>query len=182
MHLVSADTAPTRGDYAALRAWFNGLPLAAIGERYHGNAAIDDSPIDVRLTWRRIASTRTLLMQRALQHAEPQWADDLLVQPRTSNAAVERAVHAVTALERLGTAEPRAEQGVRLWVARPLAARLQAAGLHTLADVVDHCNRRGRGWWRFVWPVFCTATKWEYALEADVEAWAAVVRETLPPT
>jgi integrase/recombinase XerC len=89
-------------------------------------------------------------MQRALQHAEPRWADDLRTQPRTSNAAVERAVHAVTALERLGTAEPRAGQGVRLWFARPLAARLQAAGLHTLADVVDHCNRRGRGWWRSV--------------------------------
>lgn len=147
---MTADLALTRADYAALRAWFNGLPLDAIGERYYRDAAIDDSPLDARLIWRRIAATRTLLMQRALQHAEPQWAEDLRAPPRTSNAAVERAVRAVTALERLGTAEPQAGQGVRLWFARPLAARLQAAGLHTLADVVEHCNRRGRGWWRSV--------------------------------
>jgi hypothetical protein len=73
-----------------------------------------------------------------------------------------------------------------------LIAWWEQACLQAGDDIPCLAYKRGRGWWRFVWPdltplvasspMFCTSTKWEYALEADVEAWAAVVRETLPPT
>ncbi|MFN7569897.1 MAG: phage integrase family protein [Betaproteobacteria bacterium] len=169
---MSEDAAITRTDCMALRAWYQGLALDAIAERYYRHAAIDDSPPDARLIWRRIASARTQLMQRALQHGQPDWVSHLLMPPATSDVGVERAVRAVTALERLGNAEPRVEHDVQLWFSRVLATRLQRAGLRTLGELLDHSNRRGRGWWRTVPRVgaraAATVTSWLRAHEKEL--------------
>ncbi|MGT2433364.1 phage integrase family protein [Cupriavidus basilensis] len=37
-----------------------------------------------------------------------------------------------------------------MWLAAPLARRLRAAGIVTLADLAALCNQRGRSWWRHV--------------------------------
>lgn len=169
---MSEDAAITRTDCMALRAWYQGVALDAIAERYYRHAAIDDSPPDARSIWRRIASARTQLMQRALQHGQPDWVNHLLTSPATSDVGVERAVRAVTALERLGNAEPRVEHDVQLWFSRVLSTRLQRAGLRTLGELLDHCNRRGRGWWRSVPRVgaraAATVTTWLRAHEEEL--------------
>jgi len=55
-------------------------------------------------------------------------------------------------------------------------ACLQAGG-----DIPCLAYKRGRAWWRFVWPSgACLHLGWEYTVEGEAEAWAAVVRETLP--
>lgn len=140
----------TRPDFAALRAWCQGLAVESIAHRYYFDAGCDESPPDARSVWRRIAAVRALVAQRAHQHGRAELADDVLDDVRASGVAVERAVRAITALERLGGAQPQLDHGVRLWFRRALANRLEGAGLRSVRDLTDHCERRGHGWWRSV--------------------------------
>jgi Holliday junction resolvase len=68
-----------------------------------------------------------------------------------------------------------------------LIAWWEQACLQAGDDIPCLAYKRGRAWWRFMWPANATDTTgpylgWEYTVEGEAEAWAAVVRETLPPT
>lgn len=138
---------PSRAHLAALRAWLQGVPLDAIGGRWLATDA--DSIPQPRETLATLHAIRDALVARARVHGR----EDLAIavgQPGRSGVAVDSAVDAVRQLEGLGTPAPRPQHGVHLWLAAPLARRLQAAGIATLADLVALANARGRSWWRRV--------------------------------
>ena len=140
----------TRADYAALRAWLQGVPAADIAARYLVVGADSDDPPDPRSVQRELLARRDALVQRAHQHGAPHWAAALTAELRGSGAAVDRALRAVIALEALGTPKPKLTHAVRLWFAPALARRLERASLATVGELVAHCEARGRGWWRSV--------------------------------
>ncbi|WP_018314004.1 phage integrase family protein [Cupriavidus sp. UYPR2.512] len=138
---------PSRAHLAALRAWLQGVPLDAIGGRWLATDA--DSIPEPRETLATLHTIRDALVARARVHGR----EDLAIavgQPGRSGVAMDSAVDAVRQLEGLGTQAPQPKHGVHLWLAAPLARRLQAAGIDTLADLVALANARGRSWWRRV--------------------------------
>lgn len=141
----------TRSDFAALRAWVQGLPVEWVASRYLP-ALLDDEglPPDARVVASHLAVLRETLLLRAQQHGLIELAAALEGRAPGSNRAMDRAVDAITQLERLGTPSPRPDHSVSMWFAPALASRLRRAGLSTLDELVRHCNRRGAAWWRAV--------------------------------
>lgn len=138
---------PSRAHLAALRAWLQGLPLDAIAGRWL--ASDEDTIPQPRETLATLHAIRDALVARARVHGR----EDLAIavgQPGRSGVAMDSAVDAVRQLEVLGTPAPLPTHGVHLWLAAPLAHRLQAAGINTLADLVELANARGQSWWRRV--------------------------------
>lgn len=138
---------PSRAHLAALRAWLQGVPLDAIGGRWLATDA--DSIPQPRETLATLLAIRDALVARARVHGR----EDLAIavgQPGRSGVSMDNAVDAVRQLEGFGTPVPQPQHGVHLWLAAPLARRLQAAGIDTLADLVALANARGRSWWRRV--------------------------------
>lgn len=147
----TADSAPPatlgRAHLAALRAWLQGLPLASIAGQW---LAVDaDTVPDSTEALALIHAIRDALIQRAYQHQLPDLVQ-ALVAPQRSGAGMDRAVAAVHVLERLGTPAPQPAHAVTLWLALPLARRLQEAGIATLGELMALCNERGHSWWRRV--------------------------------
>ena len=142
-------SALTRGHHAALRAYVQGVPLPVIAERYLGLDP-DEGGLEGRFIQREILKVRHALVQRAHQHGQPALAEALSQDVRHSNAGMDRAIAAIHALERLGTMRPALAHPVEWWFAPALSLRLRRAGLTTLGALTQHCNDRGRGWWRRV--------------------------------
>jgi site-specific recombinase XerD len=140
-------TVLTRVHYAALRAWLQGLPLDVIAGRWLVTDP-DDVP-EPRAALAMLHAIRDALVQRARLHGR----EDLAVAsatPGRSGKSMDRAIEAVRCLERMGTPQPLPEHEVGLWLAAPLARRLRAVGIMTLADLVALCDQRGSSWWRHV--------------------------------
>lgn len=137
----------TRAQYAAYRAWLQGVPVSAIAGRWLATDP-DVLPSD-REAAAMLHAVRDQLVQRAHQHGKPALADAVAT-PGRSGKGMDRAIDAVGQLEALGTPSPRPEHAVTLWLASTFARRLQAAGVTTLGDLMTLCNDRGRSWWRQV--------------------------------
>ena len=60
---------------------------------------------------------------------------------------IERQIEAIHWLEAVIGADPRAGDGLAAWFEEKTAARLAAAGLERIADLVDRVNRKGARWW-----------------------------------
>lgn len=60
---------------------------------------------------------------------------------------LERQLDALRWLEGLAAQDPRPGDGVSAWLNPAVAARLEQAGLPTLAALVAHINQRGARWW-----------------------------------
>jgi integrase len=147
------DTGPpaiTRSDFAALRAWIQGIAPDQVAARYLVHAWEDEAAPDARLVARYLAAMHEALRLRARQHGRDDLAAALASLDRGSNRSVDRAVAAITQIERLGTPCPAPHQAVSMWFAPALAGRLRQAGLGTIDALVRHCNRHGRTWWRQV--------------------------------
>lgn len=138
---------PTRTHVAALRAWLQGMPLQVIAGRWL--TTDPDTVPTPQAALQLLHATRDAIHQRALLHGRQDLAAAVSA-PGRSGTSMDRAVRAVRELEAIGTPSPKPEHAVALWLARPLAKRLEAAGLSTLADVVALCNARGSSWWRKV--------------------------------
>ncbi len=147
MVLSPLDALLTRAHVAALRAWLQGVPLDDIVGRW---LAPDPDKIPTsRQALATLHAVRDALQQRARLHGREDLAQ-ACSSPSRSGKGMDRAITAVRELEALGTPAILPDQGVHLWLAGPLARRLQEAGIQTLADLVTLCNQRGRSWWRHV--------------------------------
>jgi integrase/recombinase XerC len=136
----------TRNDFAALRAWLQGVPVDVIAGRYFVNE--DDEIPDARVAHRKILAVRDALMIRAQQHNCADLATLLEKPPRHSDSGMSRATRALGELEALGVPRPSPSHPVHLWFAPILARRLRAGNVHTVAELIKLSTDRGSGWWR----------------------------------
>lgn len=139
----------TRSEFAAVRAYVQGMPAAMVVPRYLADEA-DDDEAAAESALRILLALRDRMVQLAHLHGREDLAELLLAGPGRSNRGMDRRVDALAELERLGTAAPRPQHGVELWFAPALARRLRKAQIVTLNTLFDLANRRGSGWWRAV--------------------------------
>ena len=141
----------TRGQFAALRGWLQGLPAAAIAQRWLST--------DPDAEWTEVAAQRALreirqaMAQLALRHGRESLASILASSSRNASKELQAALRE---LERLGSPAPRPNHAVRLWFAAPLARRLTDAGVATLGELMGLANDRGR------WPSPSARRVWRH--------------------
>lgn len=138
----------TRSEFAAVRAYVQGMPAAMVVGRYLADDGDDDAIGESAL--RTLLALRDRMVQLAQLHGRADLAELLVAGPGRSNRGMDRRVDALAELERLGTAAPRAEHGVELWFGPSLARRLRNAEIVTLKALIGLTNARGTGWWRRV--------------------------------
>ncbi|UDM52265.1 phage integrase family protein [Cupriavidus sp. MP-37] len=139
----------TRSEFAAVRAYVQGMPAAMVVPRYLADDT-DDDDAGAESALRILLALRDRMVQLAHLHGRADLADLLLAGPGRSNRGMDRRVDALGELERLGTAAPQAQHSVELWFAPALARRLRNAGIVTLKALLDLANQRGTAWWRAV--------------------------------
>ncbi|GLC90653.1 hypothetical protein Tamer19_00610 [Cupriavidus sp. TA19] len=138
----------TRSEFAAVRAYVQGMPAAMVVGRYLADDGDDDDAGESAL--RTLLGLRDRMVQLAHLHGRADLAELLVAGPGRSNRGMDRRVDALAELERLGTAAPRAEHGVELWFGPSLARRLRNAEIVTIKALIGLANVRGAGWWRRV--------------------------------
>ncbi|WP_232316919.1 phage integrase family protein [Candidatus Burkholderia verschuerenii] len=141
----------TKNHFAALRAFIQRVPAATIARLYfsedeHGNEA---TPGWIESYLRRMQAE---LVDLALEHGSSVLADHLKASAKAHGSARLTAVtlKMVEQAALLAVAKPEASHGVGMWFKPLVARRLKDAGISTLAELVDFCNRRGGSWWRAV--------------------------------
>ncbi|NUT13696.1 MAG: integrase, partial [Cupriavidus sp.] len=139
----------TRSEFAAVRAYVQGMPAAMVVPRYLADDT-DDDDAGGESALRILLGLRDRMVQLAHLHGRADLAELLLAGPGRSNRGMDRRVDALGELERLGTAAPQAQHSVELWFAPALARRLRNADIVTLKALFDLTNRRGTAWWRAV--------------------------------
>ncbi|MEM5429539.1 phage integrase family protein [Cupriavidus oxalaticus] len=138
----------TRSEFAAVRAYVQGMPAAMVVGRYLADEGDDDDAGESAL--RTLLGLRDRMVQLAHLHGRADLAELLVAGPGRSNRGMDRRVDALAELERLGMAAPRAEHGVELWFGPSLARRLRNAEIVTINALIALINVRGTGWWRRV--------------------------------
>ncbi|WP_439686845.1 Integrase [Cupriavidus oxalaticus] len=136
----------TRSEFAAVRAYVQGMPAAMVVGRYLADDGDDEDAGESAL--RTLLGLRDRMVQLAQLHGRADLAELLVAGPGRSNRGMDRRVDALAELERLGTAAPRAEHGVELWFGPSLARRLRNADIVTIKSLIGLTNIRGTGWWR----------------------------------
>ncbi|MDR5806330.1 site-specific integrase [Caballeronia sp. LZ001] len=149
--VTKSRAAYTRNHFAALRAFVQRVPAATITRLYFsedgdGNEA---TPGWVESFLRRMQAE---LVELALEHGSSVLADHLKASAKAHGSAKLTAVtlKMVEQAALLAVARPEPAHGVGMWFRPLVARRLKDAGIGTLADLVDFCNRRGGSWWRGV--------------------------------
>ncbi|MDF3839506.1 phage integrase family protein [Cupriavidus basilensis] len=138
----------TRSEFAAVRAYVQGMPAAMVADRYLSDDSDDDAGGESAL--RLLLALRDRMVQLAHLHNRQDLAELLEMGPGRSNRGMDRRVEALAELERLGTAQPRADHGIELWFSPALARRLRAQKISNLHILVELANRHGNAWWRSV--------------------------------
>ncbi|SPK76359.1 putative integrase/recombinase (plasmid) [Cupriavidus taiwanensis] len=139
----------TRSEFAAVRAYVQGMPAAMVVPRYLSDDT-DDDDAGAESALRILLGLRDRMVQLAHLHGRADLAELLLAGPGRSNRGMDRRVEALGELERLGMAAPQAQHSVELWFAPALARRLRNAEIVTLKSLLDLANLRGTAWWRAV--------------------------------
>ncbi|WP_316669434.1 phage integrase family protein, partial [Ralstonia psammae] len=148
MKTSAAASVPTRAQYAALRAWLQGVRPAAAANRWlSADPDAEWTDLEALRALRALRAIRAKLAQLALRHGREPLAK-LLSAGTHGAAAVDALLKGLRELERLGSPAPAPKHAVQLWFAAPLARRLSAAGFATLGELVTLANNRGRAWWR----------------------------------
>ncbi|BCQ29995.1 tyrosine-type recombinase/integrase (plasmid) [Caballeronia sp. NK8] len=149
--VTKSRAAYTRNHFAALRAFVQRIPASTITRLYFsededGN---DATPAWVEAFLRRMQAE---LVELALEHGSSVLADHLKSSAKAHGSARLTAVtlKMVEQAALLAVAKPEPTQGVGMWFRPLVARRLKDAGVQTLAELVDFCNRRGGSWWRAV--------------------------------
>lgn len=137
----------TRAQYAAMRAWLQGVEPADVADRWLSTDP--DIEWTESLALRALRAIRATLAQLALRHELEALASLLATWPRSATA-VNQVLAGLRRLEELGTPAPAPKHDVRMWFAAPLARRLQDAGVTTLGELMTLTNDLGRAWWRRV--------------------------------
>jgi integrase/recombinase XerC len=115
----------TRSEFAAVRAYVQGMPASMVVSRYL-DLDDDDDPGESAL--RMLLGLRDRMVQLAHLHGRAELAELLELGPGRSNRGMDRRVEALGELERRGMALPRPAHGVELWFAPALARRLRGGG------------------------------------------------------
>ncbi|MDW3688600.1 phage integrase family protein [Cupriavidus sp. CV2] len=142
----------TRTEFAALRAWVQGVPAATLARQYLEPAidAADDAEDPNANPERFLRAMRDDLVRLTILHGSPVLAEHL-------KASITRHGHArlgaaslklVEQAARLAVAVPAPAHAVGLWFRPLVAQRLAGGGIATLADLVNWINARGPTWWR----------------------------------
>ena len=139
----------TRSEFAAVRAYVQGMPAAMVAARYLSHDADDDAD-STESALHLLLALRDRMVQLAHQHGRQDLAVLLELGPGRSNRGMDRRVDALAALERLGPAQPRLGHAVELWFAPALARRLRQSSIASLKALCECANLRGAGWWRQV--------------------------------
>lgn len=138
----------TRSEFAAVRAYVQGMPAPMVVGRYLSDDSDDEDSGESAL--RVLLGLRDRMVQLAHLHGRQDLAELLVAGPGRSNRGMDRRVDALGELERLGTAAPRPSHGVELWFGPALARRLRNGQIVTLSSLIDLVNQRGAAWWRSV--------------------------------
>ena len=146
---VAPSVSLTRSEFAAVRAYVQGMPAAMVVPRYLADDT-DDDDAGAESALRILLALRDRMVQLAHLHGRADLAELLLAGPGRSNRGMDRRVDALGELERLGTAAPQPQHSVELWFAPALARRLRNADIVTLKALLDLANQRGTAWWRAV--------------------------------
>jgi len=139
----------TRSEFAAVRAYVQGMPATMVAARYLSHDADDDTD-STESALRLLLALRDRMVQLAHQHGRQDLAGLLELGPGRSNRGMDRRVDALAALERLGPAQPQLGHAVELWFAPAMARRLRQADIVSLKSLCECANERGVGWWRQV--------------------------------
>lgn len=149
--VTKSRAAYTRNHFAALRAFVQRIPASTITRLYFsededGNEA---TPGWVESFLRRMQAE---LVELALEHGSSVLADHLKSSAKAHGSARLTAVtlKMVEQAALLAVAKPEPTHGVGMWFRPLVSRRLKDVGIHTLAELVDFCNRRGGSWWRAV--------------------------------
>ncbi|MFM0051558.1 phage integrase family protein [Caballeronia grimmiae] len=141
----------TRNHFAALRAFVQRVPASTITRLYFsedgdGNEA---TPGWVESFLRRMQAE---LVELALEYGSSVLADHLKSSAKAHGSARLTAVtlKMVEQAAIMAVARPEPSHGVGMWFRPLVAQRLKDAGIQTLAELVDFCNRRGGSWWRAI--------------------------------
>uniref|UniRef100_UPI003BEEFE06 IS1096 element passenger TnpR family protein n=1 Tax=Burkholderia arboris TaxID=488730 RepID=UPI003BEEFE06 len=140
----------TRTDYAALRAYVQGVSPGAIAERYYDPESKPGASADA--LERHLRTMRDDLVHLAQLHGSSVLADHLKTSIRQHGSAKLTAVtlKMVEDASKLAVARPLATHPVGGWFRPMIARRLTGEGVATLGDLIALCNRRGGSWWRSV--------------------------------
>lgn len=139
----------TPKDFAALRAHVQRVPTRVIARTYYDTEtdAHAATPAALEKHLRHMLDT---LVALAVDHAPAAGAADLKAALARRGGADATHLRLIFEMAALATAAPAPSHGIGMWL-RPLVARhLKTAGVHTLGDLIDFCNRRGGSWWRAV--------------------------------
>jgi hypothetical protein len=136
----------TRTDYAALRAYVQGVSPGAIAERYYDPESEPGASADT--LERHLRTMRDDLVHLAQLHGSSVLAEHLKSSIRQHGSAKLTALtlKMVEDASKLAVAQPLATHPVGGWFRPMIARRLVEEGVATLGDLVALCNRRGGSW------------------------------------
>lgn len=138
--LDKADSSfPDDAELAALRGWYAGLAARAAVTRYLGERHAPG------------VSSRSILgriRRRLIAFARARHREDLAASfgARPSSASAEAAARAIEALRGVPMPTPLITDAIDAWLPPRVVVRLQAHGIHTLAELTVRIPRRRR-WW-----------------------------------
>ncbi|MCY0386567.1 site-specific integrase [Robbsia sp. Bb-Pol-6] len=141
----------TTKDFAALRAYVQRVPPRVIARTYY-DADEDRHAATPAAMDKYLRHMLDALVALAIEHGPAASAADLRAAVRQHGSArlTAASLRRVFEIAELATAAPLPAHGIGMWL-RPLVARhLKLAGVHSLGDLIDFCNRRGGSWWRAV--------------------------------
>ncbi|WP_250537160.1 site-specific integrase [Caballeronia sp. AZ10_KS36] len=149
--VTKSRAAYTRNHFAALRAYVQRIPASTIMRLYFSE---DDDGNEATPGWVEsfLRRMQAELVELALEHGSSVLADHLKSSARAHGSARLTALtlKMVEQAALLAVAKPEPTHSVGMWFRPLVARRLKDAGIGTLAELVDFCNRRGGSWWRAV--------------------------------
>lgn len=134
----------SRGDFAALRAWVQRVPVDKIAELYY----VDEAPQVAHGLEKFLVSMRHDLIERAIL-ANPLFADSL-AKARLGGAISVGVLNVLIKAAEATPLPPIPDDLIAQWFRRKVAQQLVAEGVKTLAQLKELIEARGYTWWRSI--------------------------------
>ena len=134
----------SRGDFAALRAWVQRVPVAKIAELYY----VDEAPQVAQGLEKFLVSMRHDLIERAIL-ANPHFAESL-AKARLGGAISVGVLNVLIKAADATPLPPVPDNLIAQWFRRKVALQLVGEGVKTLAQLKELIEARGHGWWRSI--------------------------------
>jgi site-specific recombinase XerD len=131
-----------RTDYAALRAYCSGIPVARIGDLYYAS----DSPEVENGLERHLKRMRDHIVERSIER-NPEFAKTLQTARLTRDISTSQLGILVQAAEATNPG-PNLDHRLGQWFRPTISRLLREEGITTIGELVNRIERRGAGWWR----------------------------------